>query len=129
MSKKPGRPSKLDEETKNALLDSISLGMKWTDACVIAGINYQTFRNWIERGEKAERGEYLEFLEGLKRAKFEGKQKRIKVIEDDKSWQSKAWLLERMNQTEFGLRNDLEDERERDLSEFADLLQNRYNGD
>lgn len=129
MSRKPGRPTKLDADTKASLLDSISLGMKWGDACIIAGICYKTFCVWIERGEKEETGEYFHFVQELKKAKFEGKKARIKRIEENESWQSDAWLLERLSQTEFGLRNDREDEQERDLSEFADILQNRYNGD
>jgi hypothetical protein len=57
-----GRPTKLTPEVKDRLLSALRAGNYLEPACVYAGISYQTFLNWKERGEREGRGPYFEFL-------------------------------------------------------------------
>lgn len=95
---RPGRPSKLTEDTKTALLNAIKAGLTYDLACGAAGISFQTFRNWQERGEAAKSGEYFEFLEDLKEAEGQGGQRLITLINrsaNEGQWAAAAWILER----------------------------------
>lgn len=78
-----GRPSKLTLERKNNLIESIRKGSYLNAACRIAGITEQTFYNWMERGEKAKKGEYFEFFEAARDAEAQAE---IRAVAQ---WQSK----------------------------------------
>ena len=50
--KKGGRPIKLNDHVKKALLDSITAGMNLKGACECAGISYSTLAHWVRKGKK-----------------------------------------------------------------------------
>lgn len=77
MAGKAGRPSKLTEDVKRRLLDAIRAGNYYETACQFAGISYQTFRNWMERGEQAKTGQYFEFFEAVTRAEAEAEARMV----------------------------------------------------
>jgi hypothetical protein len=84
---------KYDKDHTDIIIKELEEGNGRVRACKAAGINYQTFINWMEDPEK------LEFLEAVKKAELSGDDKikdicKRKIIED-KSWQSGAWWLER----------------------------------
>jgi transposase-like protein len=92
------RPTKFTEETRAAILAQISKGAAYELACAAARVSYQTFRNWMERGENAKRGEFLEFFEAVKEAEAEaaaGWLDEIDKAAEKGSWQAAAWKLER----------------------------------
>lgn len=49
-----GRPSALNQDTKDALLFAIRRGLTLAQACDYAGIAYSTLRNWLNRAEDEE---------------------------------------------------------------------------
>lgn len=72
-----GRPSKLTKEVQKKIETAIAGGNYYEAACNYAGIDYQTFRNWIKAGEEVASGEkrktknskkYLEFFEVVQAA-------------------------------------------------------------
>jgi len=102
--------TKLDPIIQGILIDAVKTGVPYTHACELAGIAYQTFRNWQELGEEG-KSPYMEFLEALKRARGEAVEARIKRIEaagKQGSWQADAWWLERQIPSEFGKREAVE---------------------
>ena len=47
------RPTKLTAEVEGRLVNAISVGATYKDACAYAGISYQTFLNWKKRAQRA----------------------------------------------------------------------------
>ena len=95
-----GRKTLLYSEAKDRLLLAITKGLTILDACEYAGISEQTYYNWLNKDVKSianeeDKKKYLEFLESLKKAQSECQMYCLDFIMKDKSWQSKAWVLER----------------------------------
>jgi transposase len=95
-----GRKTLLYSESKDRLLDAITKGLTINDACEYAGISEQTYYNWLNKDVSSIKNEedkkkYLEFLESLKKAQSECQMYCLDFLMKDKSWQSKAWVLER----------------------------------
>lgn len=60
-----------------------------TVACAAAGIAECTFYVWLKDPDKPE------FLEAIRQAEAKAEMKALEAIQNDPSWQSKAWFLER----------------------------------
>ena len=60
------RPSKLTPETQTVIVDAILHGCTYKDAAEAAGIEYNTFNEWMKKGEEAKSGAYREFNEAVK---------------------------------------------------------------
>ncbi len=89
--------AKLNDETKQRLVEGIKLGLSNKLAAQYAGVSESTFYAWRQRGQAGEEG-YLELLESLKRAEAESAAHCLSVIKDaaqQGNWTSAAWLLER----------------------------------
>ena len=65
------RPTKLTPERQERLTEAIAQGMHYETACQIAGIDYSTFRKWMQRGEEDTSGLFFEFFEAVTRAEAE----------------------------------------------------------
>ena len=90
---------KYGPEITEEICSYLATGSNRTDSCILAGINYQTFLNWLK--------EKVEFLEAIKKAEVKFKQFHVKTIvkASEKSWQAAAWMLERKFHEEFGLKS------------------------
>ena len=127
--KKPapkGRPSQLfDDQTGEALLDYIRLGIPVRKAVTTVGIAEKTFYNWMTRGiDERERLAtvpnaksnpievvYLQFLQSVERARGEAVTKKVAVISkagNEGDWRAAAWWLERQAADEFGKTDRIE---------------------
>lgn len=69
--RKVGRPSKLTPDVKRRLLDAIRAGNYYEAACRYAGISPSTFYRWMERGQRANSGQFREFWEAVTHAEAE----------------------------------------------------------
>lgn len=63
-----GRPSKFTANTRRRIIEAVASGNYYEAACQYAGVDYSTFRRWVEKGEKARSGEYKDFCEALRQA-------------------------------------------------------------
>lgn len=104
-----GRPTKLDEETKKRITNALRVGATRRDAVMSAGIYYQTFLNWLERGKKArESGRkniYLDFLESVEQAEAEARLRFTTVIAkaaQDGDWRAAIEFLKRRDRENWG---------------------------
>ena len=74
--RKIGRPSKLTEETITALVEYLKEGYTYAVCCAHAGIEYSTFRKWINRGREATTdNDYFRFFNRVNAAEMEGRKK------------------------------------------------------
>jgi hypothetical protein len=55
------RPSKLTPEIQRRIGENISLGLTYALAVSAVGITYQTFNDWIKRGQTEKSGKYFQF--------------------------------------------------------------------
>jgi len=86
----------------------ISSGLSARDAAVLSGIGESTYYDWQREKEsdgKQNPSYHVEFVEAIKKADILRKQRLIEAIRQDRSWQSKAWLLERLYKDEFSVVN------------------------
>lgn len=99
-----GRPAKLTPEVQAAIATALATGNTRATSCAYAGISYQTFLNWLERGEKAVSGQYFEFLEAIKKAEADAAVAAVATIKQASrtTWQAAAWWLERRYPAEWG---------------------------
>lgn len=97
-------PYMLDEPTRAALIDAMRRTMRWSLAAQAAGIGVETLRGWRRRGESGEEP-YATLLAQLLQAKAERQAELMSDLDElgTRSWQAKAWLLERTAPEEFGM--------------------------
>jgi len=79
------------------LIEALRSGNYRIDACCAAGIHYNTLLAWEKKGESQKSGEYVEFLEALRRAEAEAVVSNIEVITNAATsgdWRAAAWFLE-----------------------------------
>jgi len=95
-----GRKTKLQDDIQKRLLSAIEKGLSIIDSCEYAGISEKTYYNWLNKDietikDAAEQKKFIQFLQNIKKAQSECQMYCLDFIMKDKSWQSKAWLLER----------------------------------
>ncbi len=98
------RPAKLDERLIERMEQLIVAGVTRTDAVRGAGITYQTFLNWLARGEQEQRGRFFDFLERIKRAEAQAAINCTLSIQQARiagNWQAAAWWLERRRPNDY----------------------------
>ena len=100
-------------ELTKEIEQAIVTGLSYRDACEVVGINESTFYKWIQRGEAelervADGGDvaeseqpFVQFVNTIKKAIPKRKSTLLHKIRTDESWQSAAWLLERIHPDEF----------------------------
>ena len=123
--RKMGRkPMVLRPEIREAILEHVRKGNYIKTACEAVGINPQTLYNWEQYAEeyrlnpdssssRTEYGKaYYDFVQELKRARAENVSLHVANIQEASKkqgqWTASAWLLERMNPSDYGRRMELE---------------------
>lgn len=116
---KLGRDTKLTMQVQDAIVQSILNGAIRTDAVTAAGITYQTYKNWMARGDAYEKAEeekrdeselpFFDFFVAIKKAEAECANEMVGVVAKaaKKQWQAAAWWLERRRREEYALRREI----------------------
>lgn len=101
-------------------------GATHREACDHIGIGFSTLEGWNRQGEADLEDNldtiYSRFRSDVKKARAVVAKKRRTKIENDESWQSAAWLLERTRPLEYG-RNAEELRQSKLLEEKIEALQ------
>jgi hypothetical protein len=58
----PGRPTKLDNEVMNKVIEALREGATRKGAAEYAGITYNTLLNWLDRGQQEQEGPFFDFF-------------------------------------------------------------------
>jgi len=96
-----GRPTKYCKKKHDIIIDALKNCCGRVQAASIAGIDYQTFLNWITNPE------LFDFFEAVKKAEEEAEEKKAEIAVMslfhgmDKSWQAGAWWLERTRSEKY----------------------------
>ena len=108
---KRGQPTKFTPKTKEKILKAIRLGLSITKACNVAGIEYNTYRNWETKALYDKEPDYVDFFQECERAKDEREAFHLNQIVQasrDGTWQASAWFLERSLPNVYGRSNRVE---------------------
>jgi transposase len=101
------RPSKLTPEIKKQIGENIALGMTYALAAASAGITYQTFNDWMNKGKNSKSGEYFEFYKHIQKCNADGALKclqHLKESVDTGDCRVCMWILERRFPESYGRR-------------------------
>ena len=124
-SRPVGKPTILNPELQDKIVELIRLGNYASDAAGACGISKATFFGWCARGkDEAERRrllpnakllpnevKYLEFLDAVEKARDEATVRNVSIIQragHDGTWQAAAWWLERTRQNTYGRKERIE---------------------
>ena len=105
---KQGRPTKLNDELTNQIVEFIKQGCDQKTACNLAGVPYSTFNLWKQREKDQE--PYASFFSGISRARDEQKHLLIRlviagakgVLARPADWRAAAWMLSKSFPLEYG---------------------------
>lgn len=100
-----GRPSKLTPEAQAAIVDAVLHGCTYSDAAEAAGVDYQTFNNWMLTGKDKKSGKYFEFFEAVNKANAECAKNFTRVIQSAAAkgdWKAALEWLKRRRRPEWG---------------------------
>jgi len=99
-----GRPSKLTPKTQERIIGAIRVGATYALAAQYGGVAYNTFNEWMKKGEAANRGAYREFYDAIKSAEGDAAVKWLALIDKAaaETWQAAAWKLERRYPSDYG---------------------------
>jgi hypothetical protein len=96
-----GRPTKLNKDTCDIILEKIEGGNYLNVAARCAGVSYKVFREWMVRGTSSLPADapYRAFRLAVNRARATAEADAIASIQvaakDPRTWQAAAWFLER----------------------------------
>jgi len=99
-----GRKTKLTPEVQKNILDALSVGATHRIACQYAGINPQSFYNWLDKGEAGQKL-YVDFFEQVIQTQGRaavGWLAKIEAAANEGDWRAVAWKLERRYPHEYG---------------------------
>lgn len=91
-----GRPTKLTPEVQEKIINRLKIGMYVEPACAYAGINKDTYYDWIKRGARGE-SPYKDFFDAVEEAISSAETRLLTKVQQlaEKQWQAAAWILER----------------------------------
>lgn len=118
-----GRISFLNEESEATILECLSAGTTLKTAYQAAGISERVFMKWMQKG-RAGQEPYVQFVQKVKTAQGKCKRSLVGIIRkaSKKTWTAAAWLLERVNDDEYGSNHRELKELRREVKELADRV-------
>ena len=98
------RPTKLTPAVHQKIVSAIRTGNHLEQSAAYGGVTYQTFRNWMDRGELARSGPFFEFFEAVTLAQVEAEVSAVATIRQAglKDWRATLAFLERRFPTRWG---------------------------
>lgn len=90
-----GRPEILNDTLMAQICECIAIGMTILRACAYCNISRETYYQWKRIGKEKPDSVYGLFIENIKTADAKSEFKLLSDIQNDVSWQSKCWVLER----------------------------------
>jgi len=105
----PPPASKLTLEVQEKIVTAIRAGNYAQVAAVYAGITERTYYRWMELGEQARGGRYLQFFQAVKAAEGEAEVRAVAIIQKKMTgdWRAAMTYLERKHPKRWGRRMDV----------------------
>lgn len=99
------RPTKFTPEVTAVIIKAIGIGATYKDAAEAAGVDYNTFNEWMKRGESEKSGKFREFNELVKRSEAEARLKYLATIAEAArggDWRAALEYLKRRDRATWG---------------------------
>lgn len=99
------RPSKLTPETHAVIVESILHGATYKDAAEAAGVNYDTFNEWMRAGAEGKAGKFSEFFGAIRKAEAQCRLNMTRVIQSAAAkgdWKAAEAYLRRRDRVNWG---------------------------
>ena len=99
------RPSKLTPNITKRIGENIALGLPYSLAAEAAGIAYQTFNDWMNKGKTEKSGKYYQFYISIQKCNADAAKKCLKRLDGAaKAGDTRicTWILERRFPKDFG---------------------------
>ena len=99
------RPTKLTPETSEAILTALSIGATYKDAAEAAGVWYETFNDWMKRGEAESSGKFYQFYQSVRQTEAQARLMYLGVLENAASngeWRAALEYLKRRDRSNWG---------------------------
>jgi len=87
------------------ICEALLVGSTYTIACGYAGVDYTTFRKWMQKGEAASSGKYFDFFDKIKKTEAKAAVLLLAKIQSaaaDGKYKAAIWLLERRYRNDYG---------------------------
>jgi hypothetical protein len=101
------RPTKLTYEIQQRIGENIALGLPYSLAAESAGVTYQTFNTWMNKGKKSTSGKYYQFYKQIQKRNADAAKtclERLNDAAEDGNCQVCMWILERRFPEDFARR-------------------------
>ena len=98
------RPTKFIPEITDTILKALQIGATYKDAAEAAGVDYMTFRTWIERGQAGKKP-FNEFFEAVRKAEAQARLNYLTTIAQAASkgdWKAAEAFLKRRDRANWG---------------------------
>ena len=105
------RPDKLTKERQDIIIKAIYDGTTYETASALAGIEYDTFRNWMNRGKADGNGRFFRFFSAVRHAEamcryeLANSIKNAGVVKND--WRAASDYLERRDPENWSKQNNV----------------------
>ena len=99
------RPSKLTPDTHAVIVESILHGATYKDAAEAAGVNYDTFNEWMRAGADGKAGKFSEFFGAIRKAEAQCRLNMTRVIQSAAAkgdWKAAEAYLRRRDRANWG---------------------------
>jgi hypothetical protein len=101
------RPTKLSPDITKRIGENIALGLPYSLTAEAAGITYQTFNEWHQKGKNSKSGEYFDFYKFIQKCNADAAKNCLeKLNEAAKAGNCTVsmWILSRRFHEDFGRR-------------------------
>ena len=67
-----------------------------------SGVDPESLRKWIRKGEEETMGEYHQFAEDVGKAETTAETNMVQILHNSDDWRAAAWWLERRRPLDYG---------------------------
>ena len=99
------RPSKFTPEITETIIKALQIGATYKDAAEAAGVDYDTYNEWIKAGKAAKSGRFYEFSEAVRKSEAQARLNYLSTIAQAAAkgdWKAAEAFLKRRDRANWG---------------------------
>ena len=99
------RPSKFTSEVTETIIKALQIGATYKDAAEAAGVDYDTYNEWIKAGKAAKSGRFYEFSEAVRKSEAQARLNYLSTIAQAAAkgdWKAAEAFLKRRDRANWG---------------------------
>ena len=99
------RPSKFTPEVTEIIIKALQIGATYKDAAEAAGVDYDTYNNWIQEGKTAKSGKFFEFFGAVRKSEAQARLNYLSTIAQAAAkgdWKAAEAFLKRRDRANWG---------------------------